>query len=368
LSVRRGVVLAALVALALVAVACGGARGAAGGGGAAGSSARPVLRLGLVANTLGYGTDMGREQDLIRSSGATWLREELEWSKVEPKRGARRWAPLDRLFAAAAARHLRMLPLLSDTPSWAQTPNGRLPTRTAAYGAYVRDVVARYGPDGTFWRAHPQYDGALAPTWFELWNEPYLVGPVVDDQLSADRYAALVRAGIDGGRGANPKARFLIALDTSAAGHPGVAERWLGRLTQADPDILQRADGIAAHPYNIGLGLEENALDELEVALQAHKASSLPIWVTEIGWSTCGGDGGGCVSEQRQASNLTAFLGMVRARYANRVQAVFVYRLRDLDVTPELAREGAFGLLHTDGRRKPGWSAFRRFALKLRQR
>ena len=72
-------------------------------------------------------------------------------------------------------------------------------------------------------------------------------------------------------RGASAKARFLVALNTSAAGHPGVAERWLSRLLQADPDILERADGIAAHPYNIGLGLEENALDELEVALRARR-------------------------------------------------------------------------------------------------
>jgi hypothetical protein len=365
--VRRAGLVAALAALVLVAGGCGAGSASDGGAGDGIGDAKPVLRLGLVANTLGYGTAMGREQELIRRSGATWLREEIEWSLVEPRRGARRWRPYDRLFAAAAARHLRMLPLLSDTPSWAQTPNRRLPTRTAAYGAYVRDAVARYGPGGTFWRAHPRYDATLAPVWFELWNEPYLVGPVVDGQLAADRYAALLRAGIKGGRHASAKARFLIALDTSAAGHPGVAERWLGRLVQADPEILRRADGIAAHPYNIGLGLEENALDELEVALQAREASSLPIWVTEIGWSTCVGVGG-CVSEQRQARNLTAFLGMVRARYAGRVQAVFVYRLRDLLVTRDFAREGAFGLLHADGRRKPAWSVLRRFALKLAER
>src|SRR5204863_8038638 len=107
---------------------------------------KPALRFGMVDNTLGYGTDMGREQNLIKRLGATWMREELHWSLVEPRRGARRWAPFDRLFASAAARHLKILPLLSDTPSWAQTPNRRLPVRIEAYGAYVRDAVRRYGP------------------------------------------------------------------------------------------------------------------------------------------------------------------------------------------------------------------------------
>src|SRR4051812_22765553 len=168
---------------------------------------------------MGYGPSMGREQALARAAGASWLREEIQWSVVEPRRGARRWRAYDRLFAAAARRGLRLLPLLSDTPAWATTPNRRLPVRTEAYGAFVRDAVARYGPSGTFWHNHPALDHALAPAWFELWNEPYLVGPVVDDQLEADRYAALVHAGVAGGRSANPRARFLAAIDTSLAGH-----------------------------------------------------------------------------------------------------------------------------------------------------
>lgn len=354
---RRAAVILVLAALAaVVAVGCGNDDGRA--------ATRPAFALGLVANTLGYGTAMGREQDLIQRAGAPWMREELLWSVVEPKRGARRWLLFDRMFAAAAARGLRVLPLLSDTPAWARRPNGGLPIRTAAYGAYVRDAVARYGAGGTFWKAHPQYDDNLAPVWFELWNEPYLAGREVDDQTSATRYAALFRAGAEGGHTANPEARFLLALDTSAAGHPGVPERWLGRLLAADPQLLTRADGIAAHPYNISLGFGQNALDELQTVLDAHGASKLPIWVTEIGWSTCTIHGG-CVSEKRQAVDLASFLELVRARYP-RVDAVFVYRLRDLVVKPEFDREGSFGLIRVDGARKPAWAAFHRFALKLK--
>jgi polysaccharide biosynthesis protein PslG len=347
-------VLAALVAT--FALGCGGGDGRA--------ADKRTLRLGLVANTIGYGTAMGREQDLIVRAGAPWMREEILWSVVEPRRGARRWAAFDRMFAAAAARGLRVLPLLSDTPSWARRPNGGLPIRTEAYGAYVRDAVARYGVGGTFWKAHPQYDAGLAPVWFELWNEPYLTGKEVDDQTSATRYAALFRAGVEGGRAANRDARFLLALDTSAAGHPGVPERWMGRLLAADPRLLTRADGIAAHPYNISLGFGENALDELQTALDAHGAGRLPIWVTEIGWSTCTIHGG-CVTEKRQAVDLASFLELVRVRYP-RVSAVFVYRLRDLVVKPAFDREGSFGLIHVDGARKPAWAAFHRFALKLK--
>jgi hypothetical protein len=132
----------------------------------------------------------------------------------------------------------------------------------------------------------------------------------------------------------------------------------------ADPDFLERADGVAAHPYNMSLGFGENALDELQTALGAHGASKLPIWVTEVGWSTCTVQGG-CVTEKRQAVDLASFLELVRVRYP-RVAAVFVYRLRDLVVKPQFDREGAFGLIHVDGSRKPAWAAFHRFALKLK--
>jgi polysaccharide biosynthesis protein PslG len=320
------------------------------------------LRLGLVANTLGWGTSVGREQDLARRAGAGWLREELAWSIAEPRRGVRNWHAFDGLMTAAARRHLSVLPLLTETPRWAQTPNRQLPTAAAAYGAYVHDVVARYGRDGTFWRAHPELDGGLAPRWFELWNEPYFVG-AIGGRLAATRYAALAWAGLEGGRRAGRDARFLLAVDTSTSWRSGAPERWLEHLDRARPGLLTRVDGVAVHPYDIGLGLGMNSLDELTTALRAH-GRSLPIWITEIGWSTCG-EPDGCVSEARQADNLSRFLETIRRTYARRVQAVFVYRLRDLVVPQAARREGDFGLVHVDGRPKPAWSAFRRFAADL---
>src|SRR5437763_11218071 len=105
----RAILVALAMAMAVTLTGC-----AAAGDPAA---PRPPLRVGLVANTLGYGTDMGREQDAARATGVRTLREELNWARLEPRRGARRWAAFDRLFVAAAHRNLSLLVLLHGTPS-----------------------------------------------------------------------------------------------------------------------------------------------------------------------------------------------------------------------------------------------------------
>jgi hypothetical protein len=350
--VRRTVAVVVLVA-ALAAAGCGG------GGEDRRRPGPPPLTVGLVANTLGYGTDLARAQDAVAQPGVRTLREELHWGTLEPRPGARRWAAFDRLMIGAAHRGLQVLVLLHGTPAWAERPNHGLPTATDAYGRYVHDVVARYGPGGTFWRAHPRLPAALAPRWFELWNEPWFAPPV-RSALDARRYAALAMAGLRGGRAASPDARFLVAVDTSYLGAEADAERWLRWLDRADPRVLGEADGVAAHPYSRDPVASVDQLRRLAILLRA-RGRSLPVWVTEVGWSTCAVAGDGCVSPARQARNLRAFLDGVRALPRAVVPAVFVYSLRDLP-GPLPPREEAFGMLRLDGTRKPAWAVLRAFA------
>jgi hypothetical protein len=325
--------------------------------GRASSAATPSLRLGLVADTLGWGEHVGAQQDLARATGARWLREELQWSAVAPRRGARRWRPLDRLFLAAAHRGMHLLPLLNDAPAWAGGRRGALPTDARAYGAFVRDVVARYGPSGSFWRAHPRLDAGLAPRWFELWNEPYFARPA-HSRLTARRYAALADAGIRAGRAADPSVQFLISVQ---AGGATADERWLAGLAAASPGLLAAAGGMAAHPYAGDGDAALRALDELTAALRA-RGSAAPLWVTEVGWSTCS-RGAGCVTEGRQAADIRRFLTGIVARHS--ADAVFLYHLHSWRVRPQDAFFGAFGLLRRDDSHKPSWTVYRRFTTAL---
>jgi polysaccharide biosynthesis protein PslG len=356
--------IALCVGLVIVAAGIAAARAAhpPDDGHAAVAAAR--LRLGVVANTLGWGAAVGRAQSVAAQSGARWLREEISWSTVAPRQGERHWGALDRLFVAAAHRRLTILPLINDAPAWAAGRDGALPTDASAYAAFVGDVVARYGPAGNFWRNHPHLDARRAPAWFELWNEPYLARPV-HGAITARRYAALAAAAIRAGRAADPGARFLLAVDPSVPGGDDDDGRWLDRLEQAKPGLLAAADGVAAHPYAADGSASLQSLDHLRAALVAHHRPGMPIWVTEVGWTTCARSAD-CVTERVQADDLRAFLAGV-VRKPSRAAAVFYYHLRSWRTQPGDQFYGNFGLLRFDLSRKPAWTVFRAFARGLQR-
>jgi hypothetical protein len=352
----------AAVAIAVAGIAAARAARPAADGAAAATGAG--LRLGLVANTVGWGADVGSAQSLARQTGARWLREEIGWGSVVPRRGERRWGTTDRLFVAAAQRGLAVLPLLNGTPGWAAGRDNALPTDAPAFAAFVRDFVGRYGPSGSFWRAHPTLDHRLAPAWFELWNEPYFARPA-HGAVTAQRYAALADDAIRAGRAIDPEARFLLAVDPSTATGGDLDARWLDRLEHARPGLLAEADGIATHPYAADGGASLRSLDHLRGALAARSRPATPVWVTEVGWTTCARSAQ-CVTEGTQAADLRTFLSGV-LHQPDRAAAVFYYHLRSWRVRAGDQLYGDFGLLRRDLTRKPAWTVFRSFAHGVNQ-
>jgi hypothetical protein len=346
-------------ALATLVAACGGA-GEGDGGGAPRAGMRPAFALGINANTVGWGPRVGRQQDLVKQLGVRWIREELYWERVAPRRGVRAWATYDRLFVAAAHRGLHVLPVLDDPPAWAGGQRDALPTDAVAYAAFVRDAVRRYGPSGTFWKAHPKLDARLAPRWFELWNEPYFARPI-ESALSARRYARLTDAALAAGHTADPEARFLISVQTRTQQRSQLDTAWLDHLLRARPHLLEHADGVTAHPYDRDVVGSLDALRALRATLRTRGGGALPVWVTEVGWSTCAG-AANCVSEREQAGAVSRFLRTaVRERLAH---AAFVYHLLSWRQPPG-QNGGDFGLLRRDGTRKPSWRVVRRSAASL---
>jgi len=98
----------------------------------------------------------------------TWTRRNgLLWSSVEPTEGARNWsaiAGLEQELIAASQKGVRVVLIVRSTPTWARLVSDSScgPIRAdkyAAFGAFMRDVVARY---------------SVAPynvkNW-EIWNE-----------------------------------------------------------------------------------------------------------------------------------------------------------------------------------------------------
>jgi hypothetical protein len=330
----------------------------------------PPLAVGVVANTLNAGRAMGAQQQAVRKLGARWIREELGWAEVERRPGAHRWQRFDRLLASAVTHRLHVLPVLLGTPRWAGPSPLGLPDDPAAFGAFAGRAAARYGPGGSFWRAHPRLDDRLAPRWFELWNEPYM--PYFSKTgIDPARYARMVVAATSAGRAANPRTRWLMAADLTYLDASGQRRPWLDALYADQPNLSRYFDGVAVHPYSfyppgtaagIAAAFRFDRIDPIARALARHGAKDTPLWITEVGWSTCDLRPD-CVSEHDEAQRLADAFTLVRSRYARLVRAIFVYHLRDFPGGAGNDREAHYGLLRANGTRKPAWAVLRMEAL-----
>jgi polysaccharide biosynthesis protein PslG len=330
-----------------------------------------ALRVGVHASLRNQGGRRGlcRTADLALASGARYLREDLDWSRIEPRPGRFRFDRYDAIFAVAASRGLTVLPLLDATPGWARPGADALPADPRAFARFVARVVARYGPGGDFWRARPGL-APLAASHFELYNEPFLAAGVVRVP-DPPAYARLVRVAAAEGRRANPRARFLLAGETSWTTPSGAHRSWMDDLYRAVPDLGDHFDAVAVHPYSPdspdhytpgrGTRSQTRRLEQVRARLVAHGDAGKPVWITEIGWSTCPG-GEECVSEASQAAYLRRLFELARTRWRGFVRAVVVYQLREYEPRDRGDKEGWYGLLRPDGSAKPAWAAFREAA------
>jgi hypothetical protein len=327
------------------------------------------LRIGLNPNTQDWGPDAGQQQDLVRASGARHIREELRWSSVEPQNDHWSWSRYDSLFTNAAQRGLTVLPLLMSVPGWAGASWDTVPSDPAEFSEYVSKVVARYGPDGDFWRAHPDL-AEYAPDHFEIWNEPYL-GVFAAGDTDPGRYARLVKAATTAGRAANPNAKFLIEADTTATDDFSSYYPWIDAMYDAVPDLGDYFDAIAVHPYSdnspdhytpssvSSTRWQVRRLEQIKAKFADHGDGDKHLWITEVGWTTCPANSA-CSTESEQARHIERLFEMLRTDYSSLVDAVFLYGFHDLNPGDGDDKEQWFGLIRRDGSFKPAWETLKR--------
>jgi hypothetical protein len=324
------------------------------------SAARVPLLLGLSASLRLFGGQARCEEArLAQATGVHAVRDDLSWAQAEPAPNRYDWSGYDAVVRTAAEAGLIVLPVLDDAPGWAAPTRISLPSNPGPYAQFVAAAVSRYGPGGSFWRANPELPEHPL-VWYELWNEPYYA----DVNRSPGVYARLVQRAATAGRAANPAARFLIeAVDfyTTSAGDRAY---WIPGMHAAVPDLGKYFDGVAVHPYGGDPAIftpRANAdgqpayrIARVHGQLIAAGYGDKPLWVTEIGWSTCSG-ADVCVSEAQQATFLRTFLKLADTTWRSYVRAAFVYDLRDVAPNPIDDREAWFGLVRPDLSHKPAW-------------
>jgi len=325
----------------------------------------------LAGGAAGWGgSSTSGQLDRLVGTGTKWLRDEFQWSKIEPSAGVFDFSYYDHYMLLAAQHGEHILPVLQDAPSWAGATSNTIPSDPSGYAGYVAAIVGRYGPHGTFWSEHPGL-GAYAVRTFELWNEPYFSNGNNGDYNPA-RYANLVKAAGAAGHAADPSARFLLAAEMSSALTNGRWAWWVDALYQAVPDLNNYFDGVAEHPYGHDTtGFNPpvagqpytgySQLRRIEAVHQQfidHGAANKPFWLTEIGWPTCNlGASAECVTEAQQNANLNALSADLHGSWKDWVQAAFFYGFQDNGSDANNTQDN-YGLLRRDGTPKPALQTF----------
>ncbi|MGC8873213.1 MAG: BACON domain-containing protein [Chloroflexia bacterium] len=252
--------------------------------------------------------------------GMRWTREEFSWANIEYHQGVFDFHIFDPRLQALAEAGYGIIGMLLTTPPWARKPScaGSYwcpPRDPADFAHFASVVVERFDGDGI-----DDAPGSPRVAYWEIWNEP---NHPATWPGTAGEYAALLCAAYPAIKGADPTAQVLVGgvyvFDGQSGGPPaydGLA--FLSQVLAAAPEAWDAFDILSIHPFmpdvapdQPGLWEPVTMLSRLQHALdwvQVHSGGK-PVWITEVGWSTCTAGQGDCTpalskTEDQQANYL----------------------------------------------------------------
>jgi hypothetical protein len=223
-----------------------------------------------------------RQWALMASSGVESVRTVFSWAQAQPQPGVTDFSYTDSVVGLAAAHGIDLVPVVRTTPSWAARDpfaRGSPPATPSSYTAYLRGLIDRYGPKGTFWVEHPELPRRPLRNW-QIWNEPHLNIWWNTDGRSpnawAREYATLLKAAKPVVRAADPGAKIVLAaLADYAWQHLARLNKFkIGRYYDVAAINL-----FTAKPANVIRGVRR-----FRRVMRKGGAARKPIWLTEATW------------------------------------------------------------------------------------
>jgi hypothetical protein len=304
-------------------------------------------------------TDLSAEDGVMRAAGVESQRVPINWDVIQPDRDAPPdFSDLDRKVLAAAANGMSVLGLVIGTPAWASTHPGlplSPPKDPNDYGAFMKQLIARYGPFGAFWTEHPEVPAIPIRAW-QVWNEPNL-SDYFSVQPFAKPYVRLLRAARTAIKAADPGATVVMA------GLANFSWRDLEKLYKAHVKGL--FDVVAVHPFS---GFPRDSVKIVVYnrrVMDSHGDRRTPIWLTELTWTSAKGKTKNVhnweTTESGQAKRLTKGYELyVKNRRRLRLQRIYWYTWAGYDSPPNSFDYS--GLRHSDAdghfSDKPALAAF----------
>jgi hypothetical protein len=303
--------------------------------------------------------DLSRDLDTAASTGAKWIRLDVNWTGVEPTPGTFKWTYVDRAVNAIQSRGMQILMTLDYTPTWARKPTCLTsmfcpPAVPTTYAAFAGAAAARYGPRGIhayeIWNEPnwaPWWIGAPdAPAYVALLNAAY---PEIH---RADPGATVVTGGLapHGDLGANPSdpispVNYLKAM--YAAGAQGSFDAF--GLHPYPPWPHATLSGKTGWNALLQTGIEHDIMVE-------HGDGAKPIWGTEYGAPT-GSRDRKAVTDGDQAGYIDAgYRYWVSLDFAG---PLFTHKLRDSVSTASDDWHAYMGVTRRDFSTKPALSTLR---------
>jgi len=306
--------------------------------------------------------------DLARMQGSVeTLRMPIFWFECEPKRGEYDFADVDAEVGAAAARGIHLLPFVYGTPAWLgrqeRAPlSGQALTR---WKGFLRVLVARYGPRGSFWKGSARREPIRR---WQIWNEPNF-RLYWAPKIEPAGYAKLLRASATTIRRADPGAKVVLA-GVAPVGYGMKTWVFMRRLLRV-PGVRRDFDLAAVHPYSATIPELDYQLEKVRAAMVAGGAGRKPLLVTEFGVASHGDyPSAFVVGEEGQARFLRqAYEGLLKMRHRWRIAGAYWYTWQDeAQADPHCGFCQGAGLLRLNGTAKPAWFAYQRLAGRGRPR
>jgi hypothetical protein len=267
---------------------------------AASASALPANFWGVVPQ----GAPSEEQLTRLKAGGVDAVRVPIDWGGIEPTRNGYSWGELDALVKRASAAGLELLPFVYGAPRWAVPPAtvpgthgakapARLPVSGPAasgWSAMLKQLVRRYGPNGSLWAHEPGLAKRPIRTW-QIWNEPnfhYFVA-----RPNAAQYGKLVKLSSTALKSADPGAQVILAGlfarpkggKAKGATNP-FASKFLQTMYEKTPGIRTRFDGVALHPYTGNFKELTPEIAEVRKVLSVNHDGGKGLWITELGWSS----------------------------------------------------------------------------------
>jgi polysaccharide biosynthesis protein PslG len=250
--------------------------------------------FGMNVNTLFQpgvvNVDLGQQLSAVQASGIRLARTDAYWAWGEPtapnKHGKHHYSAdkLDEVATDLASHDLRWLPILTYSPLWAASEPGNdhsPPSDDADFSRGAGLLAGRYGSKGTFWTQHPELP-RLPFAGYEIWNEPDLSifwSPKPDPA----RYAQLY---IDARSAIKPKDPVAPVIVGGLA--PYDADDFIRAMYASHPELKGHVDAVGFHPYASSVDRSLGDVANLRKTLNGLGEKTVPIYITEVGWTTHG--------------------------------------------------------------------------------